>query len=383
MKSWQGLLTLLVLSLWATGCRTSRGTEALERELRYQEDMIYQLQDYIETYKCYLDECRRENKACRQKTGSSRQAASVLDGKERGDDIELTPPSVELPDGVQTPKIQLPKVEQGSQNRLDTNSFAENMAFDRAIVSQWAYPLPSGVALARYQESILRDPAIPTPLAPGEQPIDPEIVSLPLEKGDAGGYIEKTGTGGGIWILLAPSNALAQKVRPAGELSVALLDPKAYSEQKARVDNWKFSPQQLEMITEDLPQGESLLLELPWSGEPPPHGLLHLYVRLITPEGSRLVVDQQIDLSQNQLTGLDGDEQTAAANRGWRKRTRLRNGAIRTEFPHISATSTIRSAEIPRGTADTIRSGSKIVRKAANSKTRSGRRTPPEWKPYR
>ena len=382
MKSWQGLLTLLVLSLSTTGCKTLRDTEALERELRYQEDIIYQLQDYIETYKCYLDECRRENKACRQKTGSRRQAASILDSKARGDDVELTPPSVELPDGVQTPKIQLPRVEQGSQNQLHTNFFAENTAFDRAIVSQWAYPLPEGIALARYQESILWDPAIPTPLAPGEQPIDPVIVSLPLEKGHAGGYLEETGAGG-IWILLAPSNAAAQTVRPAGELSVALLDPKAYSEQKARVDNWKFSPQQLEMITEGLPQGKSLLLELPWSGNSPLHDLLHIYVRLITPEGNQLVVDQQVDLSQNQLMGLDGGEGTAAANRGWRKRTRSRNGAIRPEFPNISATSSSRSSEIPRDTAGKMLSGSKTTRKATNSNTQPVHRTPPEWKPDR
>ena len=86
--------------------------------------------------------------------------------------------------------------------------------------------------------------------------------------------------------------------------------------------NWKFSPEQVDMITEDLPVGESLLLELPWSGEPPMDSLLQVYVRLITPEGNQLLVDQRIDLSQREPVFNSGP---AGQGRGWRKRTRPRD----------------------------------------------------------
>ena len=63
MKCWQGCLILSFLVLETIGCKSAGNTEALQRELRYQEDMIYQLQDYIRTYKCYLEECRQENES--------------------------------------------------------------------------------------------------------------------------------------------------------------------------------------------------------------------------------------------------------------------------------------------------------------------------------
>ena len=55
------LLTATVLLAPLVGCKTPKAIEEMERELRYQEDMIYELQGYVETYKSHLQACRAEN----------------------------------------------------------------------------------------------------------------------------------------------------------------------------------------------------------------------------------------------------------------------------------------------------------------------------------
>ena len=375
MKCWQGCLILPFLFIGTVGCKSSGSTEALQRELRYQEDMIYQLQDYIRTYKCYLEECRQENEACRQHAKPAAQGPSVL--KPQHPDVQLTPPGVEVPPNksLQPPKIELPGAAHGMRSPFSTQALGtfpdENVYASEPISTQWATTLPEDVTLARYQESILRDPSIPTPLAAGRVVHDPEIITLPFSEGHAGGYTEE-GNFSGVWLLLSPRNAAGQKVRPRGELSIALINPRAYSADTARVANWKFSPSQLDLITEDLPLGESLLLELPWSGEAPLNSLLRMYVRLITPDGNQLIVDQRIDLALKEpfVTGDPGE-----TGRGWRKRTRPRN----------LSSANVTPADDQRDLRQMPRRQFIDQRATVRQEQATPRQTAPEveWKPYR
>ena len=388
MKRWQGLLSLLVLIIWTTGCKTPHRTEALERELRYQEDMIYQLQDYIQTYKSYLAECRQENQACQKKSVALGESSSRSGHKNDGGGVKLVPPSIKLPDGFKGPEIELPGSEQGSKNQLRAHPFSDNSIAEQLIGSQWNSPLPDQVTLARYQESVLKDPAVPTPLADGERPLDPIVASLALGQDKVGAYAGESDSGG-IWILLEPRNAANQIVSPIGELSIAVLNPSAYTEKQARISNWKFSPEQMGMISKGLPPGEGLLLELPWVGKPPEQKLLHLYLRLITPDGNRLVVDQAIDLSQDPLDRRSGSGSRDHDETGWTKRTRARPRVFTAVIPnggavpnsHQENTTTSENTKtsgrvVPTATAEKIESGSPWTR-------RSIQRRRPEWKPYR
>lgn len=113
MKCWQGCLFLSFLVLETIGCKTPGSTEALQRELRYQEDMIYQLQDYIRTYKCYLEECRQENDACQHSGKTPSDHSSVLK-KESHPDVHLIPPGGLRSDDVQPPAVELPNINNGA-----------------------------------------------------------------------------------------------------------------------------------------------------------------------------------------------------------------------------------------------------------------------------
>ena len=376
MKCWQGCLFLSFLVLETIGCKTPGSTEALQRELRYQEDMIYQLQDYIRTYKCYLEECRQENEACQHSGKTPSDNSSILK-KESHPDVHLIPPGGLRSDDVQPPAVELPKINNGASAGFPPHSYGqleqEDLYVAQPITTQWAQPLPTNVTLARYQESILKDPRVPTPLMPGERIDDPVITTLPFSQGLAGGYAER-GTFGGIWLLLAPQNVAGQKVRPKGELSVALINPRAYSTDKARVATWKFSPAQVDLITDDLPLGESLLLELPWSGEPPLDNLLQIYVRLITPEGNELLVNQRIDLAQKEpiFNGVQSGQ-----GRGWRKRTRPREFTTTDNFTA--------SQKNRRQISSGVSSMQQRLQPASINRNRVMPKTKPnaEWKPYR
>ena len=383
MKCWQGCLILSFLVLETIGCKSAGNTEALQRELRYQEDMIYQLQDYIRTYKCYLEECRQENESCKRTATSASGNSSILKNNSQPD-VHLIPPGGSSPDEVQPPSVELPGIKSGLLPRLPADYYGklakEDLYATQPITTQWSHPLPNNVTLARYQESILKDPRAPTPLGPGERIEDPVITALPFHEGLSGGYAEQ-GTFGGMWLLLAPQNASGQKVRPRGELSIALINPRAYSTDGARVANWKFSPAQVEMITEDLPIGESLLLELPWSGEPPMESLLQIYVRLITPEGNQLLVNQRIDLSQREPAFSGGPE---GQNRGWRKRTRPRD--FTTTNPLIVPHRGHRRSELNTPPVSTSSIPTQKTFQATNWRKNPGKanlKRDAEWKPYR
>jgi len=373
MMSWQGLLGLLVLTVWTVGCSTPRGTEALERELRYQEDMIYQLQDYIETYKSYLDECRRENQVCHQKSGVPGQKHSPFGSARKSGDVQLVPPAVKLPGKIKPPKIELPSIEQDSLNRLDGGALSSDAVIAQLIDTDWAYPLPDKVALARYQESIVKHSTVPTPLVDNLL-LDPVIKSLTLGQQSVGVYSGKPGSGG-IWILLEPRNAVNQVVRPTGELSVAVLNPKAYSEKQARIANWKFSPEQMEVITRGMPPGEGLLLELPWLNKPPEQKVMQLYLRLITPDGDRLVADHLIDVS------LSSSDRAFDRSGTWTKRTRPRPRTFTAAIPMPSDNA--ESVHTPSPGHVGPASGTEKRESPASWNPQPARRKRPEWRPNR
>ncbi|MFV2066077.1 MAG: hypothetical protein ACC645_03795, partial [Pirellulales bacterium] len=50
-----------LLGLLLVGCQSSFDTDVLERELRMQEDYIYELQDEIEQYKRALGKCEKQD----------------------------------------------------------------------------------------------------------------------------------------------------------------------------------------------------------------------------------------------------------------------------------------------------------------------------------
>ncbi len=254
MNNCQGWLIFALIALitpTGIGCRTPAGVDELERELRYQEDMIYDLQNYVRTYRSHLDECRKENHSLRDRLGDD---APTVD-----DDAE----EIEIPDGrFVPPVIELP----------DLGTPIEGDPYESSLNSQ-SNQFVGG----------------------REEPKDQVIVELALDEQTTGG-LDTDGFSGdeGIRVLLKPKNTAGETVRAAGEISLALLDPAAETAEEARVALWKFAPEEVAQRSQRRTPGKGLYLKLQWPDDAPHRRDLQLFARLITPDGRRLVADQMI-----------------------------------------------------------------------------------------
>jgi hypothetical protein len=86
----------------------------------------------------------------------------------------------------------------------------------------------------------------------------------------------------------------------AGALTIVVLDP-AERGMAARVARWDLSQSQLApLLRTSEVLGRGFHLKLLWSGEPPRHSELHLFVRYISEDGRKVEADQRIfiDLSE-------------------------------------------------------------------------------------
>ena len=68
--------SVLMLAILLAGCRSDPNRELLERELRLQEDKIYQLQGHVNDMSASLEACRRENALLKRELGSGEAGQS-------------------------------------------------------------------------------------------------------------------------------------------------------------------------------------------------------------------------------------------------------------------------------------------------------------------
>lgn len=90
------MVACLAAACALTGCRHGGvASDMMERELRHQEDHIYELKDHLEQYQALLDSCRRENRALKRRLGME---GGEQDGRPGG--ARRTPARDEAPLGL-------------------------------------------------------------------------------------------------------------------------------------------------------------------------------------------------------------------------------------------------------------------------------------------
>ncbi len=102
------VLPLVAAALAAAGCKSDLNQQLLERELRYQEDQIYHLQDELAEKQARLTSVAGENDSLRRQlgVGSRDQAAPGRAGQPRTPRVSPAapiPPAIELPDASPLP----------------------------------------------------------------------------------------------------------------------------------------------------------------------------------------------------------------------------------------------------------------------------------------
>ncbi len=331
---------MALAALVASGCRTPHGLEDLERELRYQEDMIYELQDYIGTYKSHLNDCRQENERLRREAGEGnggrrRSGDSLIPEAE-----DIAPPE----DGLVPPVIELPELDSVEE---ESTGDASGPSIDAA---------QNGIASHRND-------------ARAEIPEDDRIAALALDESST-----QASKSHGVEILIEPQNAAGQIVPAAGEISVAVLDPAAATADEARVARWQFTAEQTGLLAHEARLGEGLRLELVWPDGPPRHDDLRLFVRIITPDGRRLVADQDLHIAARQLQAAVPQPAQHSAQESptnWSASSRPRPPVSLEANPSQPIPAESKNAEPP------------TARQAAEQRPPDRAVRRPEWSPYR
>ncbi|NIL95724.1 MAG: hypothetical protein GTO53_00740, partial [Planctomycetales bacterium] len=293
----------------AAGCKTPPGLVAMERELRYQEDMIYQLQDYIHTYKSHLSACRAENQFLRHPTASRpstpsqgpparpfgplRQKGPVAPSRDAGDENgDLRPPQIHLPPlGTHGP-TQPPTAD-------DPFQVVDLEEEDPPARVKAAEPVSTEIAAET------QDPIAPLSYEPPHHASDPArreaVATLTLKPEGTAAY-EQDGrpAADGIQVWLEPRGAAGKIVPADGTVTVAALDPHRPRSAKP-LARWQVKSADLQRFQNH----DGIRLKLRWPQKAPPQTKVLVFVRMITSDGLWIYADQLVSLDRQVIDATE------------------------------------------------------------------------------
>jgi hypothetical protein len=400
MKSWQFVVAGLVC-LAAAACRTDPNIMLLERELRFQEDQLYQLKESLEDSQAALESCRRENATLRSQSQGG-EAASGLRGLGRAatatgpgaissrapaESTPVAPPAVNH--GTETQPGEVPETLKGRPNRQSPGKTSTRATPRPAPAPGPSAELSPGPVLPGLGET--RDAAggaaVGGNLSVGKG--DSRRVSkIVLNPTLTGGYNGGGRSGdAGVMLVIEPRDAQGRYVDAPADVSVVVIDP-AVEGEAARVARWDLAAADVALLFRQTALGRGIELEMPWPDAPPAHTDLHLFVRYTTSDGRRLEASQpiKIDLRRGLSTRwVPADQalpagssaaaaQTARAEEPWRRAS--------APADHLAEAPPSRTA---RGNEPSLRTATLPSSRAGGSPSQSAepRLQRPVWSPER
>ena len=267
MRTTVGLLVCFVFLL--TGCRGGRN-EIIERELRLQEDKIFQLEDMVDQCHAMLESSRRENEALKQQQGGSSTSDSISTASGSG-------PSLSVPPGI-------------SGTSRDGNDF-EPLDLEPPKIEQGVPTDDSGSSIDAPRD---KTPAAGTAFR-NEPPSHENVARIVINKQLIGG---RDAIGDrqdeGLMVVFEPQDASGRWTQAAlGDVSIVVLDP-AKRGPDSRVARWNFTADEAAAHFKKSTLGRGFHFELPWPSKPPESRSLKLYVRLRTPDGQKFIAEATI-----------------------------------------------------------------------------------------
>ena len=354
-KRLRGMNTLIALVALAgmfsnTGCRSARDNQIdiLERELRAQEDYIYELEDYIVTYSEKLREYRCAD-----------MNAIVVSEKE--DEPELAPPqrsttttspttspralrkSVAEPAKNAVPAPTEPAAEKAPLEESPENLEIPDLEIGEPVGAVDPYKNATPLIEAGIEGALLADGSfIPDPAAYQTASIAEEGAVTELETGYNEELVEEetqpfeeditpthsrdperlvishvfrsSNEDDQPTSLLSVVEARDASNEPAdfnGKVSLMVMN--LVDEKPQRVKRWDFTAEETSAAWQSSELGDGLHLELPLEQIQLPEGPLELWVRLETADGRKLLA--QVPFERLTLASLEAaNEQIAAAD---------------------------------------------------------------------
>jgi len=287
--------SFVLAAVLLAGCRSDLNQQLMERELRMQEDQIYQLQDELQDKRARLSRAAGENASLRKQLGIVDADASL-------------PARVSVPAGVAAPgqpavvpapmlvppAIDVPPPAAAPAPAADGLRFAPPTpppaAGKPSAVSPPALvppsldgvpPLPDEPGAAgpvgrqlSYEQSVADAPAI------DHLVINPNRTECLDGDGD--------GKSDGLAVVFEPRDVDGRLVSAAGDVSIVVLDPSATpagGSEAGGIARWDIPARDAVAHFRRTSRARGLHLTLPWPGQPPGPGHVRVVVRLSGPDG--------------------------------------------------------------------------------------------------
>ena len=327
------MLGIFLLSLLGiTGCRstTDNQIDLLERELRVQEDYIYELEGYVVDYSEKLRDCRgcspsqtavyseevyepapassRSKSSKKSSSRRSKQEKSIIDSSQ--EDLP-SPPAEQAPD-VSPEDMEVPEIEFQMEDPLTEAHVQEELQQVAAVELDYrsaegeALMIPDPVGFESDEpDRIETEEAEESDLFDEEVLVEqqPEAVQRVAKRLEVKHLFRSGDADAAGKNLLTVVEALDENNEPVdldGEVSLMVMTPEA-SGQLKRVKRWNFTAAETHSAWQSSDLGDGLHLELPLEAVSLPKAPLELWARLVTADGRKL------------LTKLPFETQTLAA----------------------------------------------------------------------
>ncbi len=294
------VVPLMAVALVA-GCKSDLNQQLLERELRYQEDQIYNLQDELQVASAKLERSARENASLKKQLGIGDEVAPARNGSGRSRPAGLpapvnVPPAIEIPDaggpagkpaGRNGPlgiPLVPPALEGVPPLPADGASAAPTPA-------EPALSLPGGSAAVSppIQRLAYEAPADGAP--PARLVVNAEQSSCLDADGD--------GRSEGLSIVFEPRDAEERLVPATGGVTITVFDAAAGTDpatgEGVAIATWEIPAADALRHFRRTSRMRGLHFSLPWPGSPPAGDHVRVVVRLAAGDGaSPLVADATI-----------------------------------------------------------------------------------------
>jgi hypothetical protein len=293
---------LVVLAV-TLGCKSDLSQQLLERELRYQEDQIYSLQDELQLARLRLERTAEENSSLRRQLGVDGPAASPRPTPARVPAIlpppVAVPPAVRIPDGGAAPPARTPTAP----------------PIDLAPPAlEGVPPLPQGAEMAPPALPIVDDPPLALPPAaatvPATRVVQPLAFEAPVEENGRPSRLvinrqqtqcvdaDSDGRSEGLVIVFEPRNDAERLVTADGDVHVTVYDATAGADpttgQGAAIARWQVPAAEAAGRFRRTSRQRGVSLSLPWQAEPPTGEHVRVHVTMTPASGPPLEADATI-----------------------------------------------------------------------------------------
>jgi hypothetical protein len=299
-----------VAALVAIGCKSDLNQQLLERELRYQEDQIYQLQDELAEQCARLEHAASENTSLRRQLGVSDadSAAPARGRRPRTPGVPpatTVPPAIEIPDAPRLPRggaaprggppVDLapptlegvPPLPAEPGRSAPTTDAGTGLSLPpaAAIIDPAARPIESASEPAPVRTATADAPPPALVRLSHDEPADGgEAIRLAINPTASSG-VDANGDGRseGLSLAIEPRNQGEKLVGLAGDVTITAYDAAAGSS-AAPLARWTVAAADAEAHFRPTGRRRGLVIDLPWQGTLPAAG--HVRVTVESPSAS-------------------------------------------------------------------------------------------------